>query len=126
MSSFLFYLRSDDYIRSSFNRSNIRSWQDLKRHLLSRLVLLRRFNELSFYYYDIENHRIAFEEDLDNFQIDIQNAMKVPDCKISFGIPINVMGRDKEMGVMTYYSDTGFDAYFFQSLEQKKISMLRC
>ena len=120
MSSFLFYLRSDKYIGSSFNRSTIRSWQDLKLHLLSRLELLRRFNELSFYYYDIENNRIAFEEDPDYFQIDIQNAMKVPDCKISFGIPMNVMGSDKEMGVMRYYSDTGFDAYFFELLDLKR------
>ena len=114
MSSFLFYLRSDKYIGSSFNRSTIRSWQDLKLHLLSRLELLRRFNELSFYYYDIENNRIAFEEDLD-----YQNAMKVPACKISFGIPIKVMVKDKELKIlemMRYYSDTGFDACFFKSL----------
>jgi len=114
MSSFLFYLRSDDYIEDSFNRSNIRSWQDLKRHLLSRLEVLSRFDEFIFYYYDIENNRIAFEEDLD-----YQNAMKVPACKISFGIPINVMVKDKEkkiLEVMSYYSDTGFDTDFFESL----------
>jgi hypothetical protein len=32
MSSFLFYLRSDRYIRGSFNRSNIHSGQVLKHH----------------------------------------------------------------------------------------------
>ena len=113
MSSFLFYLRSDRCIRDSFNRKNICSWEDLKSHLLSRLGKLRRFDDLIFYYYDIENNIIAFQEDLD-----YQNAMKILDCKIIFGIPMNVMVNDKErkkiLGVMDYYSDTGFDAYFLE------------
>ena len=64
-SSFLFYLRPHDYIDYSFNRTNIRSWQDLNQHLLSRLGILRRCDELKFYYYDNENDRIAFRDDLD-------------------------------------------------------------
>lgn len=45
--------------------------------------------------------------------------MKIPDCNISFGIPMNVMVEEKERKVrwvMVYYSDTGFDAHFFDSL----------
>ena len=82
MSSFLFYLRPDKYIGSSFNRSTIRSWQDLKLHLLSRLELLRRFNKLSFYYYDIENNRIAFEEDPDYFVLEM-SSYQLEDLEVS-------------------------------------------
>jgi len=86
---------------------------------LSRVGKLRRFDDLIFYYYDIENNIIAFQEDLD-----YQNAMKILDCKIIFGIPMNVMVNDKErkkiLGVMDYYSDTGFDACFFKSLDRKR------
>jgi hypothetical protein len=49
--------------------------------------------------------------------------MKIPDCKISFGIPMNVMVNDQErkvVRVLNYYSDTGFDAYFFESLDRKR------
>ena len=45
--------------------------------------------------------------------------MKIPDGKISFGIPMNVMVEEKDRKVhwvMDYYSDTGFDAHFFDSL----------
>ena len=57
MSSFLFYLRSDDYIEDSFNIPNIHSWQDFKEYLLSNIEKLRRFDELKFYYYDFKNHK---------------------------------------------------------------------
>jgi len=116
MSSFLFYLRSDDYIEDSFSIPNIHSWQDFKEYLLSNIEKLRRFDELKFYYFDFKNHRINFRNDRD-----YQNAMNIPDCKISFGIKMNVMGRynkeKKILEVMRYYSDTGFDADFFESLD---------
>ena len=92
----------------------------MKAHLLSRLGKLKRCDELIFYYNDIGDDRIEFTKDLDSFQVDIQNAMMIPDCKISFGIPMNVMVEEKERkvrGVMDYYSDTGFDADFFDSLD---------
>ena len=63
--------------------------------------------------------RIYFRDDLD-----YQNAMKIPDCKISSGIPMNVMVTDKKrnvVGDMNYYSDTGFDAYF---LEEEQMSQI--
>jgi len=50
--------------------------------------------------------------------------MKIPDCKISSDIPMHMMVKDKErnlVGVMNYYSDTGFDAYF---LEEEQMSQI--